>query len=109
MTDIYTEFDEFRLVGDDGVPVFYPSGWYDRYVELYAQFEAAKVAERDALQAARDRLELARLDYANAVANSPEVATLGEARDGLQEFRRWIHVQGYSFPHPSKLIPHQED
>jgi hypothetical protein len=112
-TETY-ELERFGLVGGDwSRPAdvkFYPVGWYDRYVELFEWFEAATTAEREALQGARDRLRLAKIDYDEARAASPEVIEADEARAALAEFRRFIHPRGFSFPHPDKLIRlHEED
>ena len=104
------EVEEFRLVDDpQNERVFYPVGWYDRYVQVYERFATAKQAQNDALEAARDRLEMARLDYAEARRQAPEVVAATQAKADLTEFRKWVWAQGYTFPHPDKLIPSQED
>ena len=104
------EVEEFRLVGDDSnQPIYYPVGWYDRYAEVHGRFATAKQAQNDALRAARDRLEMARLDYAEARRQAPEAAAAAQAKADLTEFRKWVWAQGYTFPHPDKLIPSQED
>jgi hypothetical protein len=101
--------EEFRRADDPNQErVYYPVGWYDRDVELFSRFDAAKQAKNAALQPARDRLEMARLDYAEAVRDAPEVAEATQAKADLTEFRKWVWAKGYTFPHPDKLIPHQE-
>ena len=110
MSDDQVLLEEFRRLGDpQNERVFYPVGWHERYAELYHRFEATKQAETEALRAAHDRLEMARLDYAEARRSAPEVAAAVQASADLTEFRKWVWAQGYSFPHPDKLIPLQED
>ena len=76
---------------------------------MYERYEATKLAETEALQVVRDRLEMARLDYAEARRSSPEVAAATQAQADFTAFRKWVWAQGYTFPHPNKLFPLQED